>query len=85
MGEDMTRLSEKEVLKIIQDIFEEKSIQISMDSSAENTEDWDSLTQINIITELDEALDGKVGELEEMAEADSMKKIFQILKDNSLI
>ncbi|MDA3898050.1 MAG: hypothetical protein PF482_18100 [Desulfobacteraceae bacterium] len=81
----MTRLSEKEVLKIIQDIFEEKSIQISMDSSAENTEDWDSLTQINIITELDEALDGKVGELEEMAEADSMKKIFQILKDNSLI
>ena len=33
---------------------------ITLESNINNTEGWDSLTQLSILTELDDALDGKV-------------------------
>jgi acyl carrier protein len=81
----MDGISEKEVMDIIQNAFEHDGIQITPDSSMDNIPEWDSLAQVNIIVALDQIFSGNVGHLQEMAEAYSVQRILQVLKDNSLI
>jgi len=79
----MNKLNEEKLIKIIQEALEIDYI--TMESISENVDEWDSLGQLNILASLDEVYDGKIGDIMEMAEADSVKKIIQILRHNSLM
>ena len=78
-------MNENEVIKIIATALKLEDSQIDTNSSVDNVEEWDSLGHLGILAALDKAFDGKIASVKEMATADSVEKIFQILKENSFI
>ena len=68
------------VIEIIEKSLELKSGILTEDSDSENTEEWDSLGQLSILVELDKYFEGKISNIPEMAEANSVSKIIIILK-----
>jgi len=81
----MAKAAEKDILKIIQGALNLKNKNITINSSISNTTEWDSLGHLSILTALDKFFKGKIGKVKELAAADSVKKIVQILKNNKLI
>lgn len=77
--------NEKEVLEIIGKALNFKGKALSLDSSINNVEEWDSLGHLGILSALDKLYNGKIAPIKEMAAADSVEKILQILKKNSFI
>ena len=77
------KLTKNQMLDIISNSLEVENI--SMDSTILNTDEWDSLSQLAILTDLDNALDGKVTDIEGIANAESVNEIFNLLNENSLI
>lgn len=77
------KITKNTLLKIISKSLD--STEITFESSVLNTGEWDSLTHLVILTDLDEALDGKVSQIRGIANSDSVEKIFNILNENLLI
>jgi acyl carrier protein len=59
--------------------------QLSETTRAEELDVWDSLGQLSILVALDKLFDGKIANINEMAEANSMPKILNILRQHSLL
>jgi len=72
------------IMEIIENSLELSPGTLKVDSCSEDIENWDSLGQLTILVALDKNFAGKVSGLSEMAEANSVQKIIQILHDNSL-
>ena len=81
----MSKITQSEVIAIIETALEMKSGLLNETTRSEELENWDSLGQLSILVALDKLFDGKIANLTEMAEADSMPKILYILKQHSLI
>jgi acyl carrier protein len=81
----MSNITQSEVIAIIETALEIKSGLLNETTRSEEVENWDSLGQLSILVALDKLFDGKIANLTEMAEADSMPKILDILKQHSLI
>ena len=77
--------SEKEILNFIGEALEIGKKKISINSSAKNIENWDSLGQLNILTKLDKKLSGKAFLIKKLVKANSAKQIIYILKSHKLI
>ena len=58
---------------------------ISIESSSENVEDWDSLGHITILGELDDATGGATADIVDLTQATSIAEIVQIMTDNGLL
>ncbi len=58
---------------------------IDINSSSENTAEWDSLGHMSILIELDKTFDGKVAAINQMASANSVSMILSLLKEHALI
>ncbi len=54
-------------------------------SSQKNLEQWDSLGHLSIITALDKSTKGKTSKIKALADADSVKKIIDILAKNKIL
>lgn len=81
----MSKISQFEVIVVVEKALEMKPGQLKENTCAEEIENWDSLGQLNILVALDKLFDGKIASINEMAEADSMTKILNILKQKSLL
>lgn len=81
----MDKITEKEVLEVIQKALNLNGKLTTIESLAKDTEEWDSLDHLNILVSLDKVLDGKIASIKELATAGSVRKIIDILNDNSLI
>lgn len=81
----MSKISQFEVIAVVEKALEMKLGQLKENTRAEEIENWDSLGQLNILVALDKLFDGKIASINEMAEADSMTKILNILKQKSLL
>ena len=81
----MGKVKDERILAVIQDALKVKGRQLSLDSSMENVEEWDSLGQLGILVALDKFFEGKVAGINDLVAADSVRKILQILKANSLM
>jgi hypothetical protein len=81
----MSKVSQSEVVTAVEKVLEMNTGVLSETSRAEDIEGWDSIGQLSILVELDTLFDGKVANIEEMASADSMPKILDILKQNLLL
>ena len=77
--------NENDVLKCIQDSLEYSDGVITIDTVAIDIETWDSLGHLSILSNLDKEFEGKVASIKELARAESVKEILQLLKENSLI
>ena len=81
----MSKITQSEVIEIIEKALEMKSGLLNETTRSEEVENWDSLGQLSILVALDKLFAGKIANLTQMAEADSMPKILDILKQHSLI
>ena len=78
-------LSKAELFALIAKTLKVSKKKISISSNSDNIENWDSLGQLNILTELDQKLKGKVFSIKGMANALSSKKIVKILESHKLL
>jgi len=81
----MNEANEQEVLDVIGKALNLDDNSISVDSSIDDFEEWDSLGHLGILSALDKFFNGKIAAIKEMAGADSVSKIIQSLKEHSLI
>ena len=81
----MEKISEEEIIAVIGNALELEETNLTIDSLADDIEEWDSLGHLSMLVALDELFSGRIGDIEEMATANSVKKIIRLLKDNSLI
>ena len=77
------KINKIQLLEIISKALENDAI--SMETSMYDSDEWDSLSQLSILTELDDALDGKVSDIDGIAKAESVPEIYRLLKENGLI
>jgi acyl carrier protein len=75
--------TKQQVLKLIATALDVG--QVDEDSSAVNQPSWDSLGHLNVLTALDQATGGKAAEIEELAEATSVRAILDLLQRNGLL
>ncbi len=78
-------VTETEILEIIAKVLNVDANGLTVDSSSDNVDEWDSLGHLGVLVALDKTFDGKLAGIAEMATADSVNKIIQILKNNSFI
>jgi len=83
----MKKITEIDIYTLIEKALEIKvnTIVDNPEVTHESFEAWDSLGQISILVALDKLFDGKIAAISEMASANSVSKIIEILKKNSLI
>lgn len=81
----MSKISQSEVIAVVEKSLEMKPGLLGENTRAEEVEIWDSVGQLSILVALDKLFDGKIANINEMAEADSMSKILDILRQHSLI
>ena len=74
-----------ELFEQVEDALELEAGSVTMDSSNENIEDWDSLGHITILGNLDEATDGASAEIADLTQATSMEQIVRIMTENGLL
>lgn len=80
----MSTVSQSEVIAIIEKALEMTPGSLTENTRAEEVSTWDSLGQLSILVALDKCFDGKIANITEMAEADSIPKILVTLKQHSL-
>lgn len=76
-------MDKEDIRSIIADAL--GKVSVNDDNSMDNTEEWDSLGHLSILSAIDNALDGKAADLTDLANADSVGKIIKILESNKLI
>ena len=76
-------MDKQDIRSIIADAL--GKVSVNDDNSMDNTEEWDSLGHLSILSAIDNALDGKAADLTDLANADSVGKIIKILESNKLI
>lgn len=76
------KINQQKLISIISIALDSDSI--TLESNINNTEGWDSLTQLSILTELDDALDGKVTDIKGIADVESVEHIINLLRENAL-
>ena len=81
----MSKISQSEVIAVVEKALEIKFGLLNENTRAEEVEAWDSVGQLSILVALDMLFDGKVASINEMADADSMSKILNNLKQHALI
>lgn len=69
---------EEKVFKILKDVLEMD--EVSMNTSQDNCENWNSLRHLNLVSELEDEFDVEF-EPEEIAEMKSVNNIIEIIKE----
>ena len=77
-------MKENELIKLIKKSLKTKQ-KIDINSKSNNIEEWDSVGHLILLTNLDKQLKGATSNIADIATADSVKKIINILKKNKLI
>lgn len=81
----MKLAAKAEIVRTIEMALDLPAGTVSLSSEAKDIEGWDSLGHLNILTQLDIFLDGKVMEINEIASATSVPKIIGLLERSGLV
>jgi acyl carrier protein len=81
----MDKITEETILDIMHNALKLKEKRLTVNSTMQDIEEWDSLGHLSILVALDKFFNGKISGIKELASADSIRKILQILKENSLM
>lgn len=68
---------EEQIIKIMEDVLDEQGI--NLESTQDSLENWNSLRQLNLVSELEDAFDVEF-DPEEIAEMKSVKSIVDFVK-----
>ena len=64
--------------KIFQDVFDDSSIEVKAETTADDIEDWDSLEQINLIVAIEKKLGIKF-QMEEVSDFHSVGEMVDVI------
>ena len=81
----MSKISQADVIAAIENVLEIQPGALTPFTSAEEVEGWDSMGQLNILVALDELYCGKIASISDLAEADSVTKIIEILRQHKML
>ena len=73
------------ILKIIANALELEPENISLNTGMDDVEKWDSLGHLSILVALDKNIDGNISGITDLATADSVSKIVDILKQHNCL
>lgn len=77
-------MTEKDLIQLIKKSLKTKQ-KIDLNSNSNNVEEWDSVGQLILLSNLDKKLKGATSNISQIATANSVKKIINILKKNKLV
>lgn len=77
-------MKKNELIQLIKKSLKTKQ-KIDINSKSNNIEEWDSIGHLILLSNLDKKLKGATSNIADIATADSVKKIINILKKNKLI
>lgn len=77
-------MTEKDLIQLVKKSLKTKQ-KIDINSNSNNVEEWDSVGQLILLSNLDKKLKGATSNISQIATANSVKKILSILKRNKLI
>ncbi len=80
----MVENCQSEVIEIIERALQLEKGSLNEASCADTMDAWDSLGQLSILVALNKHFEGKISSISEMAEADSISKILNILKESEI-
>ena len=75
-------IDEKKIISIISKVLQIEEKLVTIDSSSENIEEWDSLAHLSVLVALDKWLNGQAGKISGLATATSVKEIVTLLNKN---
>lgn len=78
-------MNKSKILLLISEALEVKEKKVNLKTKFGDLEEWDSLGQLEILTKLDEAYDGRVANIRELSECYSVETIIECLIKNKLI
>lgn len=78
-----SKIKELEAIAAVAFALEVESL--SLGDSAETVENWDSLGQLSILAKLGEITDGATDDIEELATANSVGEVIQLLRNKGLL
>lgn len=81
----MTINTPEDVFCLIHDALNTPSHPITIDSTMEDFEEWDSLGHLGILAALDTAYEGRIGTIKEMGTARSVREILTLLTAHHLL
>ena len=77
-------LKEKDIINIIKKALKTSS-KINSKTSSDDIEEWDSLGHLNILLALEKKVSSKITRINQLSNANSIKKILDLLKNKKLI
>ena len=77
-------IDEIKLKKIIAKTLKIKLDKITLSSSMNNIEQWDSLAHLSILSELDKQSKGRTSKIKGLSNSTSVKDILKLLKSNKL-
>ena len=77
-------MTEKDLIQLVKKSLKTKQ-KIDINSNSNNVEEWDSVGQLVLLSNLDKKLKGATSNITQIATANSVKKILSILKRNKLV
>jgi len=77
-------MNEKKFSQIISKCLNVKINKISLKTKSEDLEEWDSIAQLTILSAFDTATKGKSSRIKGLVNQQSLKKIWEILKNKGL-
>lgn len=72
------------LIKIVSTSLKLSKNKINDKSSVKNLEEWDSIGHLSILMALDKHFKGKLQNIDELSECDSIKKIHMVLLKNQI-
>jgi acyl carrier protein len=77
-------LNEEKLKSLISKILKVKKDKITLNTGINNLEQWDSLAHLSILTEIDNFSKGKASKIKGLSNANTVKEILKLLKNNKL-
>lgn len=75
----------EDVLRLIHTALDAPLHPITIESTMEDFEEWDSLGHLGILAALDTAYEGRIGAIKEMGTARSVREILNLLTTHHLV
>jgi acyl carrier protein len=75
----------EELLKHIAKALEVNESEITIESSSQTVDVWDSLGHITILSAIDDLTNGASAELADLTQVSSVKEIVKVLSENGLL
>ena len=75
----------KDVLEAIATGLDLEPDEVTLESSSETIEDWDSLGHLTVLSALDEASGGRTADLIDLTQVASVEEVLQILREGGVL